>query len=181
MVLIATKTTQQQEKFFMKKRVTAALFSVFLSVSCIHETEGNQAIEAEHARSAGVVTYREHVQPLLAARCSACHGSEAAHTIYAFNEEPERWMAQGQAMRMDTYSHLVAYIVWPDTGAFMRRLDDGTTSQEGKPGNMYIYLGTTEEERQQNLQILKDWVGNWNLKRWKEVSKEELVELELKY
>jgi hypothetical protein len=29
----------------------------------------------------------------------------------------------------------------------------------------------TEGERQQNLKLFKDWVGNWILKRWKKISK----------
>ncbi|MRR36663.1 cytochrome C, partial [bacterium] len=70
---------------------------------------------------------------------------------------------------------------WPDTGALMRRLDDGKNAKEGKPGNMYKHLGTTEEERQKNLALFKAWVGNWNLKKWPEVTKEELDGVKVKY
>lgn len=34
-------------------------------------------------------------------------------------------------------SHLAGYIGWPDTGALMRRLDDGSSSIDKKSGNMY--------------------------------------------
>ena len=82
---------------------------------------------------------------------------------------------------MDTYSHLIAYTAWPDTGALMRRLDDGKAANDAKPGNMYPHLGSTEPERQKNLQTFKNWVGAWTLKRWKEITKEELDGIKVKY
>jgi len=75
---------------------------------------------------------------------------------------------------MDRYTYLIFFIGWQDTGALMRRLDDGKNIKEGKPGNMYPYLGATEEERQRNLKIFKEWVGNWTLERFPEITKEEL-------
>jgi len=39
---------------------------------------------------------------------------------------------------------------------------------------MYKFLGGTEEEREKNLKLFKDWVGIWVLKRWPEITKEEL-------
>lgn len=42
-----------------------------------------------------------------------------------------------------------------NTGAMMRRLDDGKGAKDGKPGNMYQHLGGTEEERQKNLALFK--------------------------
>ncbi|MEX2414921.1 MAG: hypothetical protein WD424_02160, partial [Paenibacillaceae bacterium] len=59
------------------------------------------------------------------------------------------------------------------SGAFMRRLDDGTSKDDGKPGNMYNNLGQTEEERQERLATLKEWVGSWNLKKSKDLTTEE--------
>ena len=90
---------------------------------------------------------------------------------------------------MDTYADLIFYVGWPDTGAIMRRLDDGSNTKDGKPGNMYQYLGSTEEERQANLKLFKAWVGEeaWTLKRWDKkgdvpaISKEELDLMKLKY
>lgn len=127
------------------------------------------------------VSYRSDIKPLFDARCAGCHGKDAAPEYYAFKEEKEKWVAKGQGMRMDTYSHLVFYTAWPDTGALMRRLDDGKGSKEGKQGNMYKHLGATEEERQKNLSLFKAWVGNWNLKKWPEVTKEELNGIKVKY
>jgi hypothetical protein len=46
---------------------------------------------------------------------------------------------------------------------------------------MYENLGTTEAERKANLEKFKGWVGNWNLKRAKDVTKEELNALKIKY
>jgi len=46
---------------------------------------------------------------------------------------------------------------------------------------MYQYLGVTEEERQKNLQMFKAWVGNWSLKRFPEMTKEDLAGISVKY
>ncbi|MEW5746642.1 MAG: cytochrome C [Nitrospirota bacterium] len=127
------------------------------------------------------VTYRKHIKPVVDAKCAGCHGKEAAPEYYAFKEEKDKWLAKGQGMRMDTYSHLIFYTAWPDTGALMRRLDDGKGSKEGKQGNMYQYLGATEEERQQNLKLFKEWVGNWTLKRWKDITKEDMNGIKVTY
>ena len=125
------------------------------------------------------VTYTSHIQPLVAAKCVACHGKDAAPEYQAFKKEKEKWVAKGQGMRMDTYSHLIFYTAWPDSGALMRRLDDGKAS--GKPGNMYQHLGASEEERQKNLSLFKSWVGNWTHKRWNEITKEEMNGITVKY
>jgi hypothetical protein len=90
--------------------------------------------------------------------------------------------------RMDSYADMIMLVGWPDTGAVMRRLDDGANAG-GKPGNMYQFLGASEEERQKNLQIFKAWVGleGWILKRWgargnvPAVTKEELDKIQVKY
>lgn len=127
------------------------------------------------------VTYRKHIKPLFDAKCIGCHGPESAPEYYAFKEEKDKWLSKGQGMRMDTYSHLIFYTAWPDTGALMRRLDDGKNTKDGKPGNMYQYLGSKEEERQQNLKLFKEWVGNWTLKRWNEITKEDMDGIKVKY
>jgi hypothetical protein len=61
-----------------------------------------------------------------------------------------------------------------DAGALMRRLDDGKNTKDGKPGNMYTYLGSTDAQRSANLETFKKWVGSWSLKRRKELGTEEL-------
>ena len=98
------------------------------------------------------------------------------------------WMAAMKGPRMDSYADLIMLIGWPDTGAVMRRLDDGKNAG-GKPGNMYQYLGSTDEERQKNLLTFKAWVGpeGWILKRWNArgnvpaITKEELDKIRVKY
>lgn len=120
------------------------------------------------------VTYRRDIKPIFDARCASCHGSSSPE-YPAFKEAKEQWIAKGQGPRMDTYSHLIYYTAWPDTGALMRRLDDG------KPGNMHQYLGETAEERQKNLQLFKRWVGGWTLKKWGEITKEDMNGISVKY
>jgi hypothetical protein len=76
--------------------------------------------------------------------------------------------------RFDTYGNLMVVVKGSDAGALMRRLDDGKNTKDGKPGNMHAHLGSTDTERSANLETFKKWVGNWTLKRKKELSKEEL-------
>lgn len=125
-----------------------------------------------------VITYRKHIKPLFDAKCIGCHGMDAAPEYHAFQEDKAKWISRGQGMRMDTYSHLIFYTAWPDTGSLMRRLDDG---KGVKPGNMYQHLGSTEEERQRNLSLFKQWIGNWTLNRWKDISKEDMGGIKVNY
>lgn len=141
---------------------------------------GTLLLAAASAR-ASEISYSGQIQALVAARCSACHGREAAPEYYAFKKEKTKWLAKGQGMKMDTYSHLIFFTAWPDTGALMRRLDDGKGAKDGKPGNMYTHLGVDEDERQKNLALFKEWVGNWTLKRWSEITKEEMNSITVRY
>lgn len=120
------------------------------------------------------VTYRSDIRALVEARCVGCHGADAPE-YPAFKEAKDAWIAKGIGTRMDTYSHLIYYTAWPDTGALMRRLDDQ------KPGNMYQHLGDTDAERKKNLALFKGWVGNWTLKKWGEITKEEMDGIKVPY
>lgn len=126
------------------------------------------------------VTWSGTISRVFEKQCIACHGSEAPEYA-AFKKDKEAWLKKGSGMRMETYSHLVSFVGWPNTGALMRRLDDGNGSKEGKAGNMYRHLGATEEERQKNLALFKAWVGNWSLKRLLESSKEDLNGIKVTY
>ena len=126
------------------------------------------------------VTYTQHIRALVNARCAACHGADAPE-FGEFEKAKDQWKAKMKGPRMDTYTHLASFVGWPDTGAIMRRLDDGKSASDGKPGNMYTFLGGTDEERQTNLKLFKAWVGNWTLKRWKDMTKEDFAGLKLKY
>ena len=137
------------------------------------------------------VSYRNDVAPLLKAQCAECHFAAAgAPTLQEFDLAKEKFTKDKTGPRLDTYETLVALIAYPDSGAFMRRLDDGTSPLAGgKPGNMYKYLGETDAERAKNLATLKAWLGQggWNLNRWKArgdvpaVTKEQVDKLVLKY
>ncbi len=142
----------------MNKTTTIFLALLFIC-SAAHATE---------------VNYREHIKPVFDDKCSSCHGATAPE-YKAFKLDKEKWVAQSIGPRMDSYTYLVYFTGWPDTGALMRRLDDA------KPGNMYQHLGNNEEERQRNLALFKSWVGEWTLKRFKDLSREELAAIEVAY
>ena len=135
------------------------------------------------------VTYRKEVKILLEAKCVACHGADSP-TLAEFLLDQKKYSAVMKGPRLDTYADLLMLVGWPDTGAIMRRLDDGKgAGAGGKPGNMYQYLGGSDEERQKNLQVFKAWVGpdGWTLKRWEArgnvpgISREELGKIRVKY
>lgn len=140
--------------------------------------------------TAGDITYREHIKPLWDKQCSTCHDSNAPY-LGEYKEDKKKYKAMMKGPRMDTYADLIFFMGWPDTGALMRRLDDGSSdyAKGGKPGNMYEYLGSSEKERQKNLSQFKAWVGEggWNLNRWKRrgdvpgVTKEQLDKIKVKY
>ncbi|MCA1980189.1 MAG: hypothetical protein LDL10_01455, partial [Calditerrivibrio sp.] len=54
--------------------------------------------------------------------------------------------------------------------------DNGANVKDGKPGNMYEYLGDTKEEREKNLEVFKKWVPVWKLGRINELSLNEILE-----
>lgn len=136
--------------------------------------------------SAQEFTWRNDIGPIIKTQCGSCHGEGAPE----YND----WMLLGNdkrktvAPRMDSYNYFMSYVVWPATGAMMRRLDDGSASG-GKAGNMYQYLGATDEERAKNLNTVKVWLGDgaWNLNRFKAkgeipgISKEQLEKITARY
>ena len=136
--------------------------------------------------NANEFSWRKDIQPIIAAKCAGCHGPK----------QPEfaEWMVQREqnknlSPRMDTYAHFMNYVVWPATGAMMRRLDDGKGSSGGKPGNMYIFPGADDAERAANLRKIKTWLGEgaWNLKRWEKrgetpgITKDQLDRIKARY
>ena len=138
---------------------------------------------------AAEATYTKDIKPLWEAKCAGCHGAASPY-LAEFDKDPKKFAAAMKGPRMDTYADMIFYIGWPDTGAIMRRLDDGKDALAGgKPGNMYQFLGGTDEERQKNLQTFKDWVGpeGWALNRFKArgkvpgISKEQLEKMLVKY
>lgn len=141
---------------------------------------------AAHAQD---VTYRSDIAPLWQAKCIACHGAQSPERA-AFLLDEKAYADKSQGPRMDSYERFIAFIAWPDTGALMRRLDDGKSPYAGgKAGNMHMYLGATEAERATNLALVKAWIGEgaWNLNRWEArgdvpaVSKQQLEKIKVKY
>ncbi|MDO8767860.1 MAG: cytochrome C [Burkholderiaceae bacterium] len=141
------------------------------------------------AAMAQEVTYRAVISPLWQSKCIACHGTQSPERADFLLDE-KGYTAKSQGPRMDSYERFIAFIAWPDTGALMRRLDDGTSQYAGgKPGNMNQYLGSTDAERAANLKLVKAWVGEgaWNLNRWgvrgdvPMIGKEQLDKIKVKY
>ena len=130
-------------------------------------------VGAAVAAAKNETTYEKDVKKIIAERCLSCHGSDAP-TIEAFKKDQEGFKKAMKGPRVDTYANLMVLVNGSDTGALMRRLDDGKSTKDGKPGNMYDNLGGTEQERSANLTVIKDWVGGWTLKRKKDISADEL-------
>jgi hypothetical protein len=133
------------------------------------------------------LAWRKDVAPIVNAKCGACHGASAP--IYEdWNLDRKNFEARNVGPRMDNYADFMRHVVWPATGSVMRRLDDGKNAG-GKPGNMYAFLGATDEERARNLATVKSWLGEgaWNLNRWETrgsvpgVTKEQLDRIKAKY
>jgi mono/diheme cytochrome c family protein len=118
------------------------------------------------------VTYDNTIRHVVDKHCSQCHGSDAP-SMEEFKKDEAGYKAKKSGPRMDSYDNLMVMVNGSDTGAIMRRLDDGANSKENKPGNMYQYLGKDDAERAANLRLFKQWVGSWNLKRAKDISEEE--------
>lgn len=130
--------------------------------------------------AAGDVRYTTDIKAVFDRQCSMCHG--AGSPEYGdFKKDKEKFSKLFKGPKMDSYAHLVFFTGWPDTGALMRRLDDGKGSKDGKAGNMYKHLGSDDAERLKNLKLFKDWVGNWTLKRFPDLTKEELAGISVKY
>ncbi len=137
---------------------------------------------------AGDVTYSKDIRPLMEQKCLGCHGASAPY-YGDFKEDKKKYTAAMKGPRMDTYADVLYFVGWPDTGALMRRLDDGMNAKGGKPGNMNAFLGANKDERQKNLKLFKAWVGEggWVLNRWKArgsvpaVTKEQVSKIKVKY
>jgi hypothetical protein len=145
------------------------------------------------------VTYRKDVAPLLKKYCAECHAEAAGSPSMAeFKLDEERYAKKDKVgPRSDTYEHLLQLVNGNSTGAFMRRLDDGTNPYaKGKPGNMYKYLCEKENTNNNadcaaNLKILKAWVvgegDQWDMNGIKQrgdmppITLEQLRRMKLKY
>ncbi len=136
------------------------------------ETNESAFENKEASSMSDVVTYETHVKDLIASNCLACHGSDAP-TMDEFSKDPDKYSAMMRGPRYDSYENLLVVVNGSEAGALMRRLDDGTNKEDGQPGNMYQNLGASDEERQKNLAMLKQWVGHWTLKHADELTDED--------
>jgi len=120
----------------------------------------------------GAATYEKDVKSIISKKCMSCHGSNAP-TIDEYKKDEAGFKQKNKGPRMDTYQNLMIFVNGKDTGALMRRLDDGKNTKDGKSGNMYKWLGATDDERAKNVDIIKKWVGGWTLKRSAEITDAE--------
>ena len=126
------------------------------------------------------ISYTANIKSIFDQKCINCHGADAPE-YKEFKKDKKKYVALNKGPRMDSYTYLLYFVGWPDTGALMRRLDDGNNTKNRMPGNMYVNLGDTEAERQRNLETFKKWVGNWSLERWSEAKKEEIEGMKVNY
>lgn len=124
------------------------------------------------------ITYAKHIRPLWEDKCERCHGTSAP-TYAAFLKDKKTFELDDKGPRMDTYESLMFFVNGAEeAGALMRRLDDGSNTKDGQPGNMYRHLGRGEQ-RKENLQIFKQWIGEgaWIVKGVGEFSKDEIQKI----
>lgn len=124
------------------------------------------------------ITYTKHIRPVWEDQCERCHGASAP-TYEAFVADPKKYEADDKGPRMDTYETLVFFLNGEkEAGALMRRLDDGSGTPNGEPGNMYRHLGRSDK-RKENLQLFKKWVGEdaWTARKQAELTREDLQKI----
>jgi len=122
--------------------------------------------------TAAKVTYDNTIRKIVDARCLSCHGKDAP-SMEEFKKDEAGYKAKSLGPRMDTYENLMVMVNGSDTGAIMRRLDDGANTKDNKPGNMHQHLGSNDAERAANLALFKSWIGGWTLKRAKDITEDE--------
>lgn len=168
----------------MKKSVKLSLLMsvvmLFPLLILLHFVYAHGKITHALRGGAGDITYTEHIKPVFKKRCARCHGEKSPEHM-EFIQDTKKYRKKMKGPKMHSYTHMISFVVWPDTGSLMRALDDGKNSQNGKPGKMYRHLGKSDEERQQNLDLFKRWVSYWTLKEWDDIDKEEINKMKLIY
>jgi len=143
------------------KKISGFLFLIIVMTGYVLADEGKS------------VTYEKDVKKVISGGCLSCHGSNSP-TIEEYGKNKEGFKKKMKGPRMDTYENLMVFVNGKDTGAFMRRLDDGKNTKDGKPGNMFKFLGKTDQERAMNLELIKEWISGWTLKRKAEMTERDL-------
>lgn len=123
------------------------------------------------------ITYSKHIRPLWDDKCERCHGTSAP-PYEVFLKDKKTFELDDKGPRMDSYESFVFFLTGPQAGALMQRLDDGSNTRDGQPGNMYRHLGRGEQ-RNENLQLFKQWIGEeaWTTKKQAELGKEDLQKI----
>lgn len=155
--------------------IVGFVFFLILLGACNQADEQGEGTDGDDEESSQV-TYESDVKEIIEESCISCHGGDSP-SLTDFKKDPDKYIALSQGPRFDNYDDLVILVNGDDAGALMRRLDDGSNTEDGEPGNMYINLGSTEEERQEELATIKEWAGNWSLKRSEELTDEERAEI----
>jgi mono/diheme cytochrome c family protein len=75
------------------------------------------------------VRYTTHIKQIFEQKCEACHGSDAPE-YGDFKKDKEKYTALFKGPKMTGYANLVHFTGWPDTGALMRRIDDGVNTKD---------------------------------------------------
>lgn len=154
-----------------KKRVKQLKTIINILISFILFVPMTGKVLAEGGKT---VTYEKDVKKIISGRCLSCHGGDSP-TIEEFGKDKEGFKKKNKGPRMDTYENLMVFVNGKDAGALMRRLDDGKNTKDGKPGNMFTYLGKTDPERVTNLELIKKWISGWTLKRKAEMTEDDLM------
>ena len=109
---------------------------------------------------AAPVTYESHIRALVEKRCAECHGPKSP-SMAEFDKDKARYKELSLGPRYDTYENLMVVVNGSDIGALMRRLDDGTNTKDGKPGNMHENLGEDSAELAANLALFRQCTGGY--------------------
>jgi hypothetical protein len=161
--------------------ITVAYIATTLAFLTVSQTVYGHGKEKHGPKGQkGDITYSKDIKPLFEKKCSKCHGAKSLEHM-EFVKDIQKYTKKMIGSRMDSYSHMVSFVVWPDTSSLMKALDDGKNTEDDKPGEMYNKLGSLEKERQKKLMIFKQWVGSWTLKEWAEINKDEINKMKLNY
>lgn len=160
--------------------ITVPVFTLSLLFSPFILKDSFAHGKEKHAMAKSSITYTNSIKPIFDKNCAKCHGKKSPEHM-EFVKDIEKYTAKKIGPKMDSFSHLVSFVIWPDAGSLAKALDDGKNTEDGKPGKMYNRLGKTDEERQKNLGIFKKWVGYWTLKAWSDISKDEIGKMKVAY
>lgn len=138
------------------------LIMMFAAVLVINACSGSDGGTSEDdsgdVAEAGGVTYEADVKEIIENNCLTCHGEDSP-------------------LPMHDYESLLVFVNGEEAGALMRSLDNGENTDDGEPGSMYKHLGETDEEREENLAVLKEWVGHWTLEKGDALSDEDRAKI----